>query len=106
MPDDARQPAIFIGHGSPMNIVMDNAFTRNLRRLGEALPRPKSIMVVSAHWLAKATLVTCMNNPELIYDFIGFPPELYQAQYLCPGAPEDAEKVTRVTKYMVNCSME
>lgn len=101
-----KMPVLFIGHGSPMNIVMDNDFTRSLRSLGEELPRPKSIMVISAHWVARATLVTCMKNPELIYDFFGFPPELYQVKYPCPGAPEDAGKVTRVTKYMVNCSME
>lgn len=101
-----KMPVLFIGHGSPMNIVMDNEFTQSLSKLGRELPRPKSIMVISAHWLAKATLVTAMKNPELIYDFFGFPPELYQVKYPCPGAPEDAEKVTRVTKYMVNCSLD
>jgi len=101
-----KMPALFIGHGSPMNILMDNEFTQSLAKLGRELPRPKSIMVISAHWPAKATLVTCMKNPEQLYDFIGFPPELYQVRYPCPGAPGDAENVTRVTKYMVNCSME
>lgn len=101
-----KMPVLFIGHGSPMNIIEDNEFTRSLNKLGRELPRPKSIMVISAHWLARATLVTAMKNPEIIYDFIGFPPELYQVKYSCPGAPEDAEKVTRVTKYMVNGSTE
>ena len=101
-----KMPVLFIGHGSPMNIITDNDFTQSLRGLGEDLPRPKSILVISAHWLAKATLVTCMKNPELIYDFFGFPPELYQVRYPCPGAPEEAEKTARVMKYMVNCSME
>jgi 4,5-DOPA dioxygenase extradiol len=78
-----KMPVLFIGHGSPMNIVMDNDFTQSLIKLGKNLPRPKSIMVISAHWLTKASLVTCMKNPEQIYDFFGLPPELYQVRY--PG---------------------
>jgi 4,5-DOPA dioxygenase extradiol len=99
-------PVLFIGHGSPMNIVMDNDFTRSLASLGTKLPRPKSILVISAHWLAKASLVTCMKNPEQIYDFFGFPPELYQVRYPCEGDPVVAQRVARLTGYMVNCSTE
>lgn len=101
-----NMPVLFIGHGSPMNAIMRNDFTQSLRELGKELPRPKSIMVISAHWLAKASLVTCMKNPEQIYDFIGFPPELYQLRYTCPGAPEDAHRVAKLTGYLVNCSTE
>jgi 4,5-DOPA dioxygenase extradiol len=101
-----RMPVLFIGHGSPMNIIMDNDFTRSLVKLGTSLPAPKSILVISAHWLARASLVTCAKNPEQLYDFFGFPPELYRYRYPCPGAPGDAQMVSRITKYMVNCSME
>jgi len=101
-----KMPVLFIGHGSPMNIIMDNGFTRSLASLGEKLPRPKSILVISAHWLAKASLVTCMKNPEQIYDFFGFPPELYQMRYPCEGDPIAAQRVARLTRYMVNCSTE
>ena len=57
-----KMPVLFIGHGSPMNIVLDNAFTRSLAALGESLPKPKAIMVVSAHWLTNGTFVTCADE--------------------------------------------
>jgi 4,5-DOPA dioxygenase extradiol len=99
-------PVLFIGHGSPMNAVSDNDFTRSLRKLGGALPRPKSIMVVSAHWHTRSPLVNSARNPEQIYDFFGFPPELYAVKYPCPGAPDDAQLVTRTTKYLVTSTSE
>ena len=70
-------PVLFIGHGSPMNIVSDNGYTRSLRELGRGLPRPRAILVISAHWLTRGTFVTCQDRPEHIYDFSGFPRELY-----------------------------
>ena len=99
-------PALFIGHGSPMNALADNDFTRALRSLGLRLPRPRSIMVVSAHWHTKSPLVNCARNPEQIYDFFGLPPDLYGVKYPCPGAPEDAQLAARTTKYLVNCTPE
>ncbi|HUV06820.1 MAG TPA: 4,5-DOPA dioxygenase extradiol [Spirochaetia bacterium] len=89
-------PALFIGHGSPMNAMMKNAFTRALENLGKALPRPEAIMVISAHWLTKGTFVTCSENPRQIYDFYGFPDELYQVAYRPPGAPVRAARTTHV----------
>lgn len=89
-----------------MNAIMENDYTASLHELGESLPRPKAVMVISAHWLAKATFVNCIKNPEQIYDFFGFPPELYQVRYPCPGAPDEARMVARVTKYMVNCAAD
>ena len=99
-------PVLFIGHGSPMNAIADNEFTRSLSKLGGELPRPRSIMVVSAHWHTKSPVVNCAKNPEQIHDFFGFPPELYAVKYTCPGAPDDAQLVARTAKYMVTCTSE
>ncbi|SUB69485.1 LigB family dioxygenase [Pluralibacter gergoviae] len=68
----SRMPALFIGHGSPMNVLEDNVYTRAWRHLGDTLPRPKAIVVVSAHWFTRGTGVTAMETPKTIHDFGGF----------------------------------
>jgi 4,5-DOPA dioxygenase extradiol len=101
-----KMPVLFIGHGSPMNIISDNAFTRSLAALGKSLPRPKAIMVVSAHWLTDGTLVTCTDNPRMIYDFYGFPEELYEKTYPSPGSPAEAKFATSIVqKAGVGCDL-
>jgi 4,5-DOPA dioxygenase extradiol len=95
---EAVMPVLFIGHGSPMNAIQQNDFTEALRKTGKKLPTPKAIMVVSAHWLTKGTYVTASANPEVIYDFSGFPKEMYDIKYPAPGAPEYAELTTGLTK--------
>ena len=91
-------PVLFIGHGSPENIVLDNDFTRALKRLGGSLPKPKAILVVSAHWLTDGTYVTCVEKPRTIYDFYGFPSELYRVTYPSPGSPQHAKTITELVE--------
>ena len=93
-----KMPVVFVGHGSPMNVVSDNDFTRSLVDLGRELARPKAIMVISAHWLTSGTFVTCDRTPKTIHDFYGFPEELYLKQYPAPGSPEVADRVIQIVK--------
>ncbi len=93
-----KMPVLFIGHGSPMNIIFDNDYTKSLAALGRSLPKPKAILVVSAHWLTKATSVTCTEKPKTIHDFYGFPDALYAMRYPSPGAPHEARLVTEMIK--------
>ena len=76
-----KMPVLFIGHGSPMNIIYKNEYTKSLQKLGTSLPKPDAILVVSAHWLTKGTFVCSADKPEQIYDFYGFPDELYAVKY-------------------------
>jgi len=88
-----RMPVLFIGHGSPMNALQDNEFTRFLRGWQARLPRPKAILMVSAHWLTPgATAVGVQANPKTIHDFGGFPKPLFDLQYPAPGAPQVARE--------------
>ena len=90
---DYKMPVLFIGHGSPLNIIYKNDYTKSLQKLGASLPTPDAILVVSAHWLTKGTFVCSAHVPEQIYDFYGFPEELYGIKYNPPGARKVAESI-------------
>ncbi len=93
-----KMPVLFVGHGNPMNVIEENEFSRAWDAAGKSLPKPKAIICISAHWVTRGTLVTAMDKPRTIYDFYGFPPEMYEIRYDAPGAPDLAEQVRRIIK--------
>lgn len=91
-------PAIFFGHGNPMNAVLQNNNTEGWRRIGQEVPKPKAVLSISAHWFAPGTGVTITTTPETIHDFGGFPRELYQVQYPAPGDPALARRIQELLR--------
>lgn len=91
-----RMPAIFYGHGSPMNALDDNAYTRVWQSFAERFARPKAILAISAHWTTRGTAVTAMTSPKTIHDFGGFPKPLFEVRYPAPGDPALAARVAQV----------
>jgi len=91
-------PVLFVGHGSPMNSIEDNEFTRTWNQIGKDLPKPQAILCISAHWETRGTYVTSMAQPRTIHDFGGFPRELFEVQYPVPGNPELATVIKQEIK--------
>ena len=91
-----RMPALFLGHGSPMNAIEQNVFSESWIELGKTLPKPKAILSVSAHWFTDGTRINDAPVPEMIYDMYGFPDELYRVQYPATGSPEVAREAARL----------
>ncbi|MBM2816917.1 MAG: dioxygenase extradiol [Ignavibacteria bacterium] len=97
-PSTATMPAMFVGHGNPMNAIEENEFTRGWRDAAAKIPTPAVIICISAHWETKGTLVTAMEKPKTIHDFGGFPRKLYEVQYPAPGSPEFAQTIKLTIK--------
>lgn len=98
-----KMPVWFVGHGSPMNALEDNAFTRSLRKMGASLrdkQKPSAVLVVSAHWLTRGSFVNVIPTPETIHDFGGFPKALFDAQYPAPGAPDIAKETAKLSSLL------
>jgi 4,5-DOPA dioxygenase extradiol len=88
-----RMPCLFLGHGTPLNVLADNIWTRAWRRIALGLPRPRAILSISAHWCTRGVGVTAMEAPPTIHDFGGFPKEMYDIRYPAPGDPALAARI-------------
>lgn len=93
-----KMPMIFVGHGSPMNAIEDNKYTRGWREVAKKLPRPKAILAISAHWYTKGTRIQDEEYPKMIYDMYGFPKNLYEVVYPARGSAEYAQKTIELIK--------
>lgn len=88
-------PTLFIGHGSPINAIEDNEFSKGWREMANSIPKPKVILCISAHWFIPSLMINAMTHPKTMHDFWGFPQKLYELQYRAPGNPDFAKMVSQ-----------
>ena len=98
---DQQMPVLFVGHGSPMNGIEDNEFSKRWSQMAKEIPIPKAVLVISAHWFTRGTQITAMDFPKTIHDFGGFPEALYQVQYPAPGN----ETLAKATASMIQSTI-
>jgi 4,5-DOPA dioxygenase extradiol len=91
-------PTLFLAHGSPMNVIQENRYTRDWQQLARPIPRPKAILCISAHWCTRGLRVTSADIQNTLHDFSGFPTQLYGVQYPCPGSPQLADQICQLLK--------
>jgi 4,5-DOPA dioxygenase extradiol len=104
--NSTRMPALFIGHGNPMNAITDNPYREAWLALGKNLPKPKAILCISAHWQTRGTHVCAIEHPQTIHDFGGFPAELFAQQYPAPGAPQYAKLVCDLLSNKIKSTLD
>jgi len=97
-----RMPALFVGHGTPMNAIEDNAFTKRWAEIAANIPKPEAILAISAHWYTEGTRVTDEAQPKMVYDMYGFPEELYEVEYNAKGSPE----LAHITKGLIKGNVD
>jgi 4,5-DOPA dioxygenase extradiol len=105
VPLQNKMPVLFIGHGTPMNVLIDNEFTQEWKKITQKIPQPKGILSISAHWETMTTKVTAMTQPRTIHDFYGFPPELYQQKYPAPGNSDLAKTIQSIIS-PIECNLD
>lgn len=107
LPNTPLMPVLFMGHGSPMNGIVENEFNAKWKEIAAEIPRPSAVLVISAHWYTRGTRVSAVEFPETIHDFGGFPQELFDVQYPAPGFPELAlDTVKMVTQTPISLDHE
>lgn len=97
-PKTEKMPALFLGHGSPMNAIEENRFVKGFREIGKTIPQPTAILCISAHWYTRGTKITAMKTPKTIHDFGGFPRALHEFQYPAKGSPELAKATQKIVQ--------
>lgn len=93
-----KMPVVFVGHGSLMNVIEDNEFTKKWEEVGKRIPRPTAVLCVSAHWFTNGYFVSTVEKPATIHDFYDFPQELYEYEYRAKGAPDLAKQLIKMSE--------